>query len=131
MRAFTSRPAVLLLATILAFTGGLFVALLPIAPGSAPLQEGDLAFRTIRAPRDISFESPALTAKRRDEAAAAVPESLVYHPSLAITPAPPPWTPHLGPRRSCPFGDGEDRRSRPHRQAEPLPAQRQPSPLPR
>jgi len=85
MRAFTRRPTVLLLAAILAFTGGLFVALLPITPGSAPLQEGDLAFRTIRAPRDISFESPTLTAKRRDEAAAAVPESLVYDPSVAIT----------------------------------------------
>src|SRR3989337_696833 len=85
MRAFPSRPTVLLIATILAFTGGLFVALLPITPGSAPLQEGDLACRTTRAPRDISCESPTLRDKRREEAAAAVPESLVYDPSVAIT----------------------------------------------
>ncbi len=82
----SDRPSVLMLAvTTLGFALGLFVALLPITAGGVHLQEGDVAFRTVRAPSEISFESPALTAKRRDEAADAVPESLFYDPSVAIS----------------------------------------------
>jgi hypothetical protein len=63
----------------------LFAALLPVTAGSVNLNEGDIAFRTVHAPRDISFASQALTEKRREEAAAAVPESLIYDPSVAVT----------------------------------------------
>ncbi len=63
---------------------GLFVAMLPFTSGGADLDSGDIAFRTVRAPQDISFESPALTEKRQDEAAAAIPESLIYDPSVAV-----------------------------------------------
>jgi putative nucleotidyltransferase with HDIG domain len=62
----------------------LFAALLPFTSSSVTLRAGDIAFRTVRAPRDISFESPALTAKRQNDAAAAVPESLIYDPSIAV-----------------------------------------------
>jgi cyclic-di-AMP phosphodiesterase PgpH len=63
----------------------LFGALLPFTTSTVGLQTGDIAFRTVRAPRDISFESSALTTKRQNDAAAAVPDSLVYDPSVAVT----------------------------------------------
>src|SRR5581483_213757 len=75
--------AVMAVATV-ALAGALFAALLPFTSGGVNLDVGDIAFRTVRAPEDISFVSDALTAKRRDEAAAAVPDSLVYDPSVAV-----------------------------------------------
>lgn len=62
----------------------LFVALLPYTRGGVDLDAGDIAFRTVRAPQDISFVSTALTEKRQDEAAAAVPDSLIYDPAVAV-----------------------------------------------
>ncbi len=62
----------------------LFLALLPVTAGGVSLERGDIAFRTIRAPRDISFESAALTAQRREDAGNAVPDSLIYDPSVAV-----------------------------------------------
>ncbi len=77
-----SLPVLTLVITWIVFAGGLFVALLPFTAGGVRLEEGEIAFRTIRAPRDIAFESPALTEKRRDEAAQAVPETLVSDRSV-------------------------------------------------
>lgn len=78
-------PALVVVAAFLAFAAGLFVALLPLTPGGVRIEEGRIATRTIRAPTDISFESATLTEERRREAAAAVPDSLVYDPSVATT----------------------------------------------
>jgi putative nucleotidyltransferase with HDIG domain len=75
--------AIMAVATVV-LAGALFAALLPFTSGGVNLDVGDIAFRTVRAPEDISFVSDALTAKRRDEAAAAVPDSLVYDPSVAV-----------------------------------------------
>src|SRR4051794_17007539 len=77
-----SRKLALVASTVLVALV-IFVSLLPLSPSGIHIQEGEIASRTIRAPRDISFVSPALTAKRQDEAAAAVPDSLTYDPSIA------------------------------------------------
>ena len=58
------------------------LALFPAFTGQPDVHEGDVASRTFRAPRDISFESEVLTEKRREEAAAAVPESVTFDPSV-------------------------------------------------
>jgi putative nucleotidyltransferase with HDIG domain len=75
----SGRQAVVF-AVVLAIALGL--ALLPAFTGQPEVHEGDVASRTFRAPRDISFESEVLTEKRREEAAAAVPESVVFDPSV-------------------------------------------------
>jgi putative nucleotidyltransferase with HDIG domain len=77
-------PTTLIVLAALVLAAGLFGALLPVTAGGVNLNEGDIAFRTVRAPQDISFASEALTEKRREEAAAAVPESLIYDPSVAV-----------------------------------------------
>src|SRR3954453_4865053 len=69
--------------TTLILAAAVFVALLPVASGGVVLNPGDIAFRTVRAPRDISFQSSSLTSQRQDEAAKAVPDVLVYDPSVA------------------------------------------------
>jgi putative nucleotidyltransferase with HDIG domain len=56
----------------------LMIALFPLFPGQSSPRVGDVASRTVTAPREASFESPSLTEQRRDEAAAAVPPALVY-----------------------------------------------------
>ena len=83
----TQRSPSFSITAVAAFVLGvaLFGALLPFTAGGVNLDVGDVAFRTVRAPKDISFASEALTEKRRDEAAAAVPESLIYDPSVAVT----------------------------------------------
>lgn len=77
-------PSFRVFVAFLVFAAGLFVALLPVTPGGVRIEEGRIATRTIRAPTDISFESATLTEERRQEAAAAVPDSLVYDPSVAV-----------------------------------------------
>jgi cyclic-di-AMP phosphodiesterase PgpH len=74
-----------LLGAFVVFSAALFAALLPITPGGVRVSEGQIATRTIRAPTEISFESATLTEQRRQEAAAAVPNSLIYDPSVAVT----------------------------------------------
>src|SRR3989304_90272 len=86
MLALTRRPAFILAASVFGLAFAVFVALFPFTPAGVPLEEGDVASRTVRAPRDISFVSPALTERRQDEAAAAVPNSLTFAPP----PRPPP-----------------------------------------
>ncbi len=56
----------------------LLVALFPFFPQQFSVRVGDIASRTVTSPRDVSFESTSLTETKRDEAAAAVPPSLVF-----------------------------------------------------
>jgi len=56
----------------------LVLALLPVFPRQLETREGDTASRTWQAPRDFSFESQVLTEKQREQAAAAVPDVLVF-----------------------------------------------------
>lgn len=60
----------------------LIAALFPIFPQRFTVREGDTASRTVRSPRDVSFQSDFLTNQRRTEAANAVPPSLVYDPDV-------------------------------------------------
>ena len=56
----------------------LTLALLPVFPRQLETHEGDTASRTWQAPRTFSFESQVLTEKQREQAAAAVPDVLVF-----------------------------------------------------
>jgi len=60
----------------------LVVAMFPYFPGQFDVHAGDTASRTLRSPRKVSFESNVLTEQRRDEAANAVPPSLVFDGSV-------------------------------------------------
>src|SRR6266571_4742880 len=60
----------------------LLIALFPIFPRQFNVRVGDTASRTVNSPRSVSFESTFLTQQRRDEAAKAVPPSLVFDPSV-------------------------------------------------
>ncbi|MPZ47705.1 MAG: HDIG domain-containing protein [Dehalococcoidia bacterium] len=83
MRFFSQKKTSAIVASIAGFTIAVFAALLPVTPSGVQIEAGEIASRTIRAPRDISFVSPALTAQRQDEAAAAVQDSLLFDPSVA------------------------------------------------
>src|SRR3990170_5396757 len=83
MLSFVRRPTFVLAASVFGFAVAVFIALFPFAPAGVHLKEGEIASRTIRAPRDISFVSPVLSQRRQDEAAAAVRDSLVFDPSIA------------------------------------------------
>jgi putative nucleotidyltransferase with HDIG domain len=60
----------------------LLIALFPIFPRQFHVRVGDTASRTVKAPRNASFESASLTQQKRDDAAKAVPDSLVYDASV-------------------------------------------------
>ena len=60
----------------------LVIALFPIFPRQLNIRVDDIAARTVRSPQTVSFVSDFLTEQRRDEAAAAVPPSLVYDPDV-------------------------------------------------
>src|SRR4029079_1194381 len=60
----------------------LLIALFPVFPRQFNIRVGDTAARTIKSPRSVSFESTFLTQQRRDDAAKAVPPSLVFDPSV-------------------------------------------------
>jgi len=60
----------------------LVIALFPLFPRQFNVRVGDVASRTVTSPRDVSFDSESLTARKRDEAAAVVPPSLVYDPAV-------------------------------------------------
>jgi putative nucleotidyltransferase with HDIG domain len=70
----------LVFAVVLAVALGL--SLFPAFPRQLEVEEGDVASRTFRAPRDFTFESKVLTEKQREEAAAAVPESVIFDPGV-------------------------------------------------
>jgi putative nucleotidyltransferase with HDIG domain len=77
-----NRPQFFFLA-VGAFAALLFVALLPIVPRGTGVEEGEVASRTIRAAKDISFVSQALTDRRQEEAAAAIEPRTTFDPSVA------------------------------------------------
>jgi putative nucleotidyltransferase with HDIG domain len=79
-RGGISEIQALVFAVALALALG--IALFPAFPRQLDVHEGDVASRTFRAPRDISFQSDVLTEKAREEAAAAVPESVTFDPSV-------------------------------------------------
>ncbi len=60
----------------------LTLALVPVFPHQQQAREGDTASRTWQAPRDFSFNSEVLTEKQREQAAAAVPDVLVFSPDV-------------------------------------------------
>jgi putative nucleotidyltransferase with HDIG domain len=60
----------------------LTLALLPAFPRQLQVSEGDTASRTMKAPRDISYESQTLTEQRREEAADAVPDTVVFNANV-------------------------------------------------
>src|SRR3954454_19576759 len=60
----------------------LLIALFPIFPRQFSVHVGDTASRTVKSPKSVSFESAFLTAQKRDEAAAAVPASLAFDPTI-------------------------------------------------
>ncbi len=62
----------------LGLAAALALVLLPAFPRQLQVSVGDVASRNMRAPRDISYESQVLTEQRREEAAAAVPESVTF-----------------------------------------------------
>lgn len=81
-----SRPRPVPTATLIAFgvalAAMLIIALFPVFPRQFSVHVGDTASRTVRSPRSVTFESPTLTKQKQDEAAAAVPASLVFDPSV-------------------------------------------------
>ncbi len=84
LRASSNRP----ISPAYAITFGvalaalLVIALFPLFPKQFNVHVGEVASRTVTSPRDVSFESESLTARKQDEAAAAVPPSLVYDPAV-------------------------------------------------
>jgi len=80
------RPHPISLITTAAFgvalTAVLMIALFPVFPRQFNIHVGDTAARTVKAPRSVSFESATLTKQKRDEAAKAVPPSLVFDASV-------------------------------------------------
>lgn len=60
-----------------------FLALLPVGGASIDVREGEVASRTVRSGRELSFVSQSLTRERQEEAAASVPNRLTYDPSVA------------------------------------------------
>ena len=85
MRRLANGRALAVLAPVLGFAVVTWLALLPVVPSRLRLSDGDISTRTIRAPRDISFVSSALTEKRQEEATEAIKDSFVYDPAVAST----------------------------------------------
>ncbi|MBF6600900.1 MAG: hypothetical protein IVW36_10370 [Dehalococcoidia bacterium] len=82
-----ARPVSLLTAVVF---GGVLaaligIALFPIFPRQLNIHVGDVAARTLRSPRTVTFDSTILTNQRRDEAANAVPPALVFNPGPRTT----------------------------------------------
>jgi cyclic-di-AMP phosphodiesterase PgpH len=74
-----------IVASTLAIAVAIFAALFPITQNQISITEGAIATRTIRAPKDISFTSDALTKERQKEAADAVEDEVIFDPSVAGT----------------------------------------------
>jgi putative nucleotidyltransferase with HDIG domain len=63
----------------------LLIALFPVFPRDIQVRVNDIAQRTIRAPEGKSFQSQFLTDQARQEAADAVPPTLVFDPNIRST----------------------------------------------
>ena len=81
----SGRRTLALITSMVAITIATFAALFPVTSDQIQIQEGQIATRTIRAPRDISFTSDTLTQERQDEAADAVEPKTIFDPSVAGT----------------------------------------------
>ncbi len=83
------KPRPLSRATTIAFGTALaallLIALFPIFPRQFNIHVGDVASRTVKSPRTVSFESSFLTRQRQDEAENAVRPSLVFDASVRTT----------------------------------------------
>ncbi|MGE0057183.1 MAG: HD family phosphohydrolase [Dehalococcoidia bacterium] len=79
----SKHPWQALAAAVFAFAIVMFIALLPVVPRGTGVEEGKVASRTIRAPKDISFTSEALTQRRQDEAAKAVLDVKTFDENVA------------------------------------------------
>jgi putative nucleotidyltransferase with HDIG domain len=77
---FMSLPRAAVFAVALA--AALVLALIPLFPRQLQVREGDVASRDLTSPRDVGFESEALTERSREEAAAAVPDVLSFDPTV-------------------------------------------------
>src|SRR5688572_31609112 len=75
-----ARRPLTFLACIGGFALAVFIALMPLSSSGLGIEEGEIAIRTIRAPRDISFISDTLTERRQDEAADAVEDTPIFDP---------------------------------------------------
>ncbi|MEX0749929.1 MAG: hypothetical protein WD359_03895, partial [Dehalococcoidia bacterium] len=60
----------------------LLIALFPVFPRQLNIRTDDIASRTVRAPKTVSFVSEFLTEQRREEAATAVQPSRVFDPGV-------------------------------------------------
>jgi membrane-associated HD superfamily phosphohydrolase len=60
----------------------LLIAMFPVFPRQLNIRVDDVASRTVRAPKSVSFVSEFLTEQRRDEAAAAVQPSREFDPGV-------------------------------------------------
>jgi putative nucleotidyltransferase with HDIG domain len=79
----SNQRTLTLVASTVAICIAIFAALFPVTQDQVSITEGAIATRTIRAPRDISFISDALTKQRQDEAAAAVEDVPIFDPAVA------------------------------------------------
>jgi cyclic-di-AMP phosphodiesterase PgpH len=81
------RPIGLPTATVfaIALAALLTAALFPIFPGQLNIHSGDMASRTLRSPKSVSFESAVLTNQRKTEAENAVPPTLVFDRNVLQT----------------------------------------------
>jgi putative nucleotidyltransferase with HDIG domain len=79
-------PLPVLAAAVLVFAAVIFVALVPVTSPALEFEEGEVATRTVRAPRDISFISETLTARRQEEAANAAAQQTppTYDPGVVV-----------------------------------------------
>jgi putative nucleotidyltransferase with HDIG domain len=80
------RPRPLSGGTLVAFAVALavvlFLALFPVFPRQFNIRVGDVASRTVKSPRSVTFESPSKLKAKQEEAAKAVPDTLVFDPSV-------------------------------------------------
>jgi putative nucleotidyltransferase with HDIG domain len=60
----------------------LLVALFPVFPQKYNIRVGDIASRTVKSPRTVSFQSETLTRQQQDERAGAITPSLVFEPAI-------------------------------------------------
>ncbi len=74
------RPVTPLTASVfgIALAALLTAALFPVFPGRLNIHSGDIASRTLRSPREVSFTSNVLTSQRQNEAEDSVPPVLVF-----------------------------------------------------
>jgi putative nucleotidyltransferase with HDIG domain len=71
-----------LVAFALALAAVLFLALFPVFPRQFNIRSGDVPSRIVKSPRSVTFESPLKLKAKQEEAAKAVPDTLVFDPAV-------------------------------------------------